>query len=72
MKSMFAWRQDKRRVRRPPMFLITINPKATIGANCNIHKGVTIGQENRGQRKGVPTIIMSGLGSMLQLLEKSI
>lgn len=24
--------------------------------NVNIHKGVTIGQENRGARKGVPTI----------------
>lgn len=35
---------------------ITINPRAIIGENCNIHKGVTIGQENRGQRKGVPTI----------------
>lgn len=37
-------------------YCITINPKAVIGANCNIHKGVTIGQENRGKRKGVPTI----------------
>ena len=35
---------------------ITINPNAVIGKNCNIHKGVTIGQENRGKRKGVPTI----------------
>lgn len=35
---------------------ITINPKAKIGANCNIHKGVVIGQVNRGPRKGVPTI----------------
>lgn len=35
---------------------ITVNPKAKIGKNCNIHKGVTIGQENRGKRKGVPTI----------------
>lgn len=35
---------------------ITINAGATIGKNCNIHKGVTIGQENRGKRKGVPTI----------------
>lgn len=35
---------------------ITINPKTTIGCNCNIHKGVTIGQENRGKRKGVPMI----------------
>lgn len=24
--------------------------------NCNIHKGVTIRQENREKRKGVPTI----------------
>ena len=35
---------------------ITINHKVTIGKNCNIHKNVTIGQENRGIRKGVPTI----------------
>ena len=35
---------------------ITINPRAIIGENCNIHKGVTIGQENRGKRKGTPVI----------------
>lgn len=35
---------------------ITINPETIIGKNCNIHKGVTIGQENRGSRKGSPTI----------------
>lgn len=35
---------------------ITINPKARIGCNCNIHKGVVIGQTNRGKNKGVPTI----------------
>lgn len=35
---------------------ITINPNAIIGKNCIIHKGVTIGQENRGKRKGTPTI----------------
>ena len=35
---------------------ITINPRAVIGKNVNIHKGVTIGQENRGKRKGAPTI----------------
>ena len=35
---------------------ITVNPNAVIGANCNIHKGVTIGQENRGKRKGAPKI----------------
>lgn len=33
---------------------ITINPRTVIGENCNIHKGVTIGQENRGKRKGTP------------------
>lgn len=35
---------------------ITVNPAAVIGDNVNVHKGVTIGQENRGKRKGVPTI----------------
>ena len=35
---------------------ITINPETVIGSNVNLHKGVTIGQENRGCRKGVPTI----------------
>lgn len=37
-------------------YCITINPNAVIGKNCNIHKGVTIGQENRGDRKGTPKI----------------
>lgn len=27
-----------------------------IGENVNLHKGCTIGRENRGDRKGVPTI----------------
>ena len=35
---------------------ITIKSNAVIGENCNIHKGVTIGQENRGRRKGAPII----------------
>lgn len=35
---------------------ITVNPKAKIGSNCNIHKGVVIGQVNRGKYKGAPTI----------------
>lgn len=35
---------------------ITINPEARVGEHCNLAKGVTIGQENRGDRKGVPTI----------------
>ena len=35
---------------------ITINSNVVIGKNCNIHKGVTIGEENRGIRKGTPVI----------------
>lgn len=35
---------------------ITINAAVVIGENCNVHKGVTIGQENRGVRKGCPII----------------
>lgn len=35
---------------------IVINPMATIGENCNIAHGVTIGQANRGRLKGCPTI----------------
>lgn len=37
-------------------YLITINGGAKLGKNINIHKGVTIGQENRGKRKGIPSI----------------
>lgn len=40
-------------------YMITINPNVKIGKNCNIHKGVTIGQTNRGggaTKKGTPTI----------------
>ena len=37
-------------------FGITVNPKAVLGDNINLHKGVTVGQENRGPKKGVPTI----------------
>jgi len=35
---------------------ITINRETILGNNINIHKGVTIGQENRGKRMGAPTI----------------
>lgn len=35
---------------------IIINHRAVIGDNVNIATGVTIGQENRGERKGSPTI----------------
>lgn len=37
-------------------FCITINPDAKIGSNVNLHRGVLIGQENRGKRKGAPII----------------
>lgn len=37
-------------------FNITVNPNAVIGEWCNLHKGVTIGQQNRGKLKGAPTI----------------
>lgn len=37
-------------------YCITINPQAVIGRNVNIHRGVVIGQENRGKRKGAPTL----------------
>ncbi len=45
---------------------ITINVNAEIGENCNIHKNVTIGQENRGERKGSPKIgnsVWIGIGA---------
>lgn len=35
---------------------ITINSRAIIGCNCNIHKGIVIGQTNRGARIGTPII----------------
>lgn len=35
---------------------IVVNEAAVIGRNCNISQGVTIGQLNRGERKGVPTL----------------
>lgn len=35
---------------------IVINARAIIGKNFNLSQGVTIGQTNRGQRKGTPVI----------------
>ncbi|PQL93080.1 serine O-acetyltransferase [Apibacter adventoris] len=35
---------------------VIINPKVKIGKNCNIATGVTIGQTNRGDKKGVPIL----------------
>lgn len=37
-------------------FNITINQHAILGNNVNLHKGVVIGRENRGKRKGCPRI----------------
>lgn len=35
---------------------IIVHKNCVIGKNCNISQGVTLGQTNRGQRKGTPTI----------------
>ena len=35
---------------------ITVAEGVTIGNNVNLHKGCTIGRENRGKRCGVPTL----------------
>ena len=35
---------------------ITVGEGVKIGKNSNLNKGCTIGRENRGKRKGVPTI----------------
>lgn len=37
-------------------FNITISPDAILGRNVNLHKGVTIGRENRGPRMGAPKV----------------
>ncbi len=47
---------------------IVINEAVRIGRNCNISHGVTIGQTNRGQRRGVPEIgegVYLGPGAVL-------
>ena len=35
---------------------INVNVKATIGRNCNIHRGAVVGIANRGRLMGAPTI----------------
>ena len=37
-------------------YCIDVNPAAVLGDNVNLHKGVTIGRENRGLREGAPVI----------------
>lgn len=47
---------------------IVINPDVVLGRNCNLSQGVTIGQSNRGARKGCPTLgdnIYIGPGAVL-------
>lgn len=47
---------------------ITVNDEVIIGQNCNIHKCVTIGRENRGKREGTPIIgddVWIGIGSVV-------
>jgi len=48
--------------------MIIVNGKASIGDNCNIEHGVTIGQANRGRLKGNPVIgnnVWIGTGSVV-------
>lgn len=35
---------------------IVVNKESVIGANCSISQGVTLGQTNRGSRKGAPSL----------------
>lgn len=35
---------------------ITVNPNVRLGNDISLHKGVTLGQENRGKRKGAPIV----------------
>ena len=36
---------------------VIIHPEAKLGKNINVGTGVTIGYENRGERKGAPTLV---------------
>jgi serine O-acetyltransferase len=47
---------------------ITVAEGTTIGKNVNLHKGCTIGRENRGSHAGVPTIgdrVYVGIGAVI-------
>ena len=47
---------------------IVVNGNAVIGKNCNISHGVTLGESNRGKRKGYPVIgdhVYIGPGAMI-------
>lgn len=47
---------------------IAIGPRSSIGKNCNISQGVSLGQKNRGKHAGVPVILDNvyiGPGAMI-------
>lgn len=47
---------------------IIINDKVVIGQNCNLSHNITIGQENRGTKKGTPKLgnkVWIGTGSVI-------
>lgn len=47
---------------------VVINQHAIIGENCNINHNVTIGRQNRGEKKGTPIIgnnVWMGCGSVI-------
>ena len=49
-------------------YQITVAEGVRIGRNVNLHKGCTIGRENRGKRAGVPTIgdrVFVGIGAVI-------
>ena len=49
-------------------YQITVAEGTRIGNNVNLHKGCTIGRENRGKRAGVPTIgdrVYVGIGAVI-------
>ena len=61
MRKKYGLDMDRRAVIGAGLYInhpynIAINGKCVLGKNVNITKGVTIGQENRGERKGAPTI----------------
>jgi serine O-acetyltransferase len=47
---------------------VVVHGNATLGDNCNLAHGVTVGQANRGERKGYPSIgnrVWIGCGAVL-------
>ncbi|MBN1342550.1 MAG: hypothetical protein JXQ73_07710 [Phycisphaerae bacterium] len=42
--------------RGEPFARIIVNPRRTIGDNCNLTSGVTLGGARRGENRGTPTV----------------